>query len=70
VRRRPILICPVQGTRGRRTPVTLPEGWNLSECVAVTIKAMIDGIHNVETPLQRSNAVDNMAQSAPASEPA
>jgi hypothetical protein len=30
---------------------------------------MIDGIHNVETPLQRSNAVD-MAQSAPASEPA
>ena len=45
-------------TRADGTPITLPEGWNLSECVAVMIEAMIDEVHNVETPLQRSNAVD------------
>lgn len=45
-------------TRADGTPVRLPEGWNLSECVAVMIEAMVEEVHNVETPLQRSNAID------------
>lgn len=45
-------------TRANGTPVTLPEGWNLSECVAVMIEAMVDQVHTVETPLQRADAVD------------
>ncbi len=45
-------------TRADGTPVTLPEGWNLSECIAVMIEAVVDEVHNVEMPLQRSDAVD------------
>jgi|APHM01.1.fsa_nt_gi hypothetical protein len=45
-------------TRADGTPITLPDGWNLSECVAVMIEAMVEEVHDVETPLQRSDAAD------------
>ena len=38
--------------------MTLPEGWNLSECVAVLLEATHERIHRVETPLRRADAVD------------
>jgi len=45
-------------TRADGTPVTLPDGWNLSECVAVLLEATHERINRVETPLRRSDAVD------------